>query len=116
MQMGQMNMNNQNGSYAGIKEEYKLCTEDNDLIQIECNFGVENFNYYLWRITMVGPQNTPYQGGLFTIFATFPMDYPDHGPEFKFMNPIYHLNLDFKKDKGHICLSSINDWRIRGSS
>ena len=47
MQMGQMNMNNQNGSYARIKEEYKLCTEDNDLIQIGCNFGVENFNYYL---------------------------------------------------------------------
>jgi ubiquitin-conjugating enzyme E2 D/E len=117
MGMGQMNMNqqmNNNPVKTRITQEYELCTQDNDLIQIGCNFGLENNNIYTWRITMVGPSNTPYAGGLFTIFATFPFDYPDHGPEFKFMNKIYHLNVDFKNDKGHICLNSINEWRIRG--
>ena len=116
-QMNQMNMNqqmNNNPVKTRITQEYELCTQDNDLIQIGCNFGLENNNIYTWRITMVGPSNTPYAGGLFTIFATFPFDYPDHGPEFKFMNKIYHLNVDFKNDKGHICLNSINEWRIRG--
>ena len=116
-QINQMNMNqqmNNNPVKTRITQEYELCTQDNDLIQIGCNFGLENNNIYTWRITMVGPSNTPYAGGLFTIFATFPFDYPDHGPEFKFMNKIYHLNVDFKNDKGHICLNSINEWRIRG--
>ena len=97
-----------------LSQEYQLCTQDNDLIQIGCNFGLENNNIFKWRITMVGPRNTPYQGGLFTILAIFPNDYPNHGPEFKFVNKIYHLNVDFKKDLGHICISSINAWRVSG--
>ena len=113
-QMNQMNMNNQSEIKTRLSEEYELCRTDDDLTTIGCNFGLENDNIFQWRITMVGPQGTPYQGGLYTIFATFPPDYPVHGPEFKFINPIYHLNVDFKKDKGQICLSSINDWRIRG--
>ena len=97
-----------------LKQEYDLCTQDNDLIQIGCNFGLENNNISKWRITMVGPRNTPYAQGLFTIIATFPPDYPNHGPEFKFKNKIYHLNVDFKNDLGHICINSINEWRITG--
>ena len=97
-----------------LSQEYSLCTQDNDLIQIGCNFGLENNNIFKWRVTMVGPRNTPYEGGLFTILATFPPDYPMHGPEFKFTNKIYHLNVDFKNDLGHICINSINEWRITG--
>ena len=97
-----------------LKQEYNLCTQDNDLIQIGCNFGLEKNNIFHWRITMVGPRNTPYDQGLFTIIATFPPDYPNHGPEFKFINKIYHLNVDFKNNLGHICINSINEWRITG--
>ena len=119
-QMNQMNMNNQINNMnqmnmlSRIKEEYDMCVQDNDLIQIGCNFGLINNNIYLWRITMVGPKGTPYEGGLYTIHATFPMNYPANGPEFKFMNKIYHLNVDFKNEIGHICINSINEWRIRG--
>ena len=97
-------------------QEYNLCTQDNDLIQIGCNFGLENNNIFRWRVTMVGPRNTPYEGGLFTILAIFPEDYPLHGPEFKFLNKIFHLNVDFKNKEslGHICINSINEWRIKG--
>ena len=100
-----------------LQQEYNLCTQDNDLIQIGCNFGLENNNIFTWRVTMVGPKNTPYEGGLFTILAIFPNDYPNHGPEFKFRNKIYHLNVDFKNldSIGHICINSINEWRIKGS-
>ena len=99
---------------ARLREEYSLCTQDNDLIQIGCNFGLENNNIQRWRITMLGPRNTPYEGGLFTILAIFPDDYPAHGPEFKFINKIYHLNVDFKNNLGHICISSINAWMVSG--
>ena len=75
-----MNNNNQSQLYTRLKEEFDLCTQDNDLVQIGCNFGLVNNNIYLWLITMVGPKNTPYEGGLFKIQALFPYDYPNHGP------------------------------------
>ena len=110
----QMQINTQNGMMARIKQEYDLCVQDNDLIQIGCNFGLENNNIYTWKVTMLGPGGTPYENGLFTIQVNFPQDYPNHGPEFKFMSKIYHLNVDCERDFGHICISKLNDWRIRG--
>ena len=99
-----------------LTKEFKLCKEDNDLIQIGCNFGLENENISTWRVTMVGPRTTPYEGGLFTIVITFPPNYPNLGPEFKFKNKIYHLNVDCTKngDFGHICINSLNEWRTTG--
>ena len=112
MGMGMGNM--QNATLSRLNKEYKLCVQDNDLIQIGCNFGLENDDIYHWRVTMVGPRDTPYEGGLFTITVNFPQDYPTHGPEFKFKNKIYHLNVDFKNDFGHICINSLNEWRTTG--
>ena len=114
MMMNQMMMNNQNAVLARLTKEYKLCTQDNDLIQIGCNFGIENNNPFTWRVTMIGPKDTPYHKGLFTIIITFPPDYPNHGPEFKFTNRIYHLNVDLENDFGHICINSLNEWRTTG--
>ena len=110
----QPSMNTGNETMNRISQEYNFCVNDNDLVAIGCNFGLENNNIFTWRITMSGPTNTPYGGGLFTILATFPNDYPVHGPEFKFKNKIFHLNVNFLDDPGHICISSLNDWRIRG--
>ena len=107
-------MNNTNSMQARLLKEYQLCQDDNDLIQIGCNFGLENENLFTWRVTMVGPKNTPYEGGLFTIIITFPENYPSRGPEFKFKNKIYHLNVDFEKDFGHICINNLNSWRTTG--
>ena len=63
---------------------------------------------------MCGPKETPYENGIFTILILFPPDYPLHGSEFKFLNKIYHLNVDPRNDVGHISLNSINELRIRG--
>ena len=98
-----------------ITKEFQLCKQDNDLIQIGCSFGLEdNNNVFVWKVTMLGPRNTPYDGGLFTINVAFPWDYPNHGPEFKFKNKIYHLNVDMKNDFGHICINSLNEWKGTG--
>ena len=72
--MNYMNQNQQ--TLTRLTKEFQLCTQDNDLIQIGCNFGLDNNNIYTWRVTMVGPVNTPYEGGLFTLSIVFPNDYP----------------------------------------
>ena len=100
-----------------IQREFNLCQNDLDLIQIGCSFGLKDpENYNVWKVSMLGPQNTPYQGGIFTINVFFPEDYPKKGAEFRFVNKIYHLNVDWKnKDTlGHICLSSLNEWHTTG--
>ena len=101
-----------------LKNEYQFCCCDNDLIQLGCSFGLENNNLFIWNVSMLGPQDTPYADGLFSIRIEFPPDYPCHGPEFLFKNKIYHLNVNFTdtspEKKGHICLSSLNEWRTTG--
>ena len=115
-----MNQQMQNPAFkriSRIKKEYELCSQDGDLIQIGCSFGLVNQdNYNVWKVSMVGPQNTPYAGGVFIINVYFPDNYPKSGAEFRFVNKIYHLNVDFENEesKGHICLSSLNEWRTTG--
>ena len=120
MKQMMMQMNNQgqvDKRMARIQKEFFLCQKDSDLIQIGCSFGLEvENNFNVWKVSMLGPQNTPYAGGVFTIKVYFPQEYPNKGAEFRFVNKIYHLNVDWKnKDSlGHICLSSLNEWHTTG--
>jgi ubiquitin-conjugating enzyme E2 D/E len=111
------NLNQANKRLARIKKEFQLCCQDSDLIQIGCSFGLVNQDdYNVWKVSMIGPQNTPYASGVFTIKVFFPEEYPQKGAEFRFVNQIYHLNVDFKHEesKGHICLSTLNEWATTG--
>ena len=121
MNMNQMNpLNNYNNNsmrligLSRLRKEFQLCDQDDELIQIGCSFGLFDNNMYTWKVTMLGPKDTPYEGGIFTIKITFPEDYPNHGPDFKFINKIYHLNVDPINDFGHISLSSTNEWGLCG--
>jgi ubiquitin-conjugating enzyme E2 D/E len=110
-----MGMNQQNSTLTRLKKEYYLCSNDNELSLIGCSFGLDNNNYYKWKVSIVGPKDTPYENGLFFINIYFPEDYPKHGAEFRFINQIYHLNVDLKKKTfGHICLTSLNEWKSTG--
>ena len=118
-QMNQMNMVNQATqamALTRLKKEFSLCSQDIELKGLGCQFILENNNYYIWRVTLKGPKETPYEGGTFTIRITFPFNYPKSGPEFRFLNLIYHLNVDFnnQNELGHICLNYLNEWKSTG--
>ena len=120
--MMQMNQNQTNKTLQRLQKEYMLCNQDTDLNQIGCTFGLVNENnLFQWKVSMIGPQGTPYQNGIFTILVFFPSNYPQTGAEFRFKNRIYHLNVDWRErdekgnpGNGHICLSSLNEWRTTG--
>eukprot|EP00475_Leptophrys_vorax_P004891 TRINITY_DN12933_c0_g1_i2.p1 TRINITY_DN12933_c0_g1~~TRINITY_DN12933_c0_g1_i2.p1 ORF type:complete len:195 (-),score=25.25 TRINITY_DN12933_c0_g1_i2:4-507(-) len=59
-------------------------------------------NLFRWRCGIPGPENTPWQGGMYTLEVHFPSDYPMKPPDFRFIPIIFHPNV-FKS--GHICLS-----------
>ena len=60
----------------------------------------------VWNIIMNGPLDSPYMGGKFKIRIKFDKDYPTTKPDFAFLTPICHINIE----KQHICLSSLNNY------
>ena len=62
---------------------------------------------FKWQITMTGPSDTPYAGGLFILHAVFPENYPYSAPKIKFTNKMYHLNVD---SNGNVCISTLSKW------
>lgn len=61
-----------------------------------------------WSGTLVGPSDTPYEGGIFQLEITFPEEYPYKPPKIIFKTPIYHPNIS---PRGSICLDVLKtEW------
>ena len=96
-----------------LKDEYK---EINSGKYSSNPFTVGLFddaNYYQWRLITIGPKDTSYKGGIFTIKLTFPKDYPSSPPELRFLTPIYHLNVNSFKgpNLGIVRIDLIENWK-----
>ena len=69
-------------------------------------------DYYNWRALLFGPNNTPYENGIFQIKIEFPKNYSESGPKVIFLTPIYIPNIDsYGSLKGKICLPYLNSVR-----
>ena len=53
---------------------------------------VDESNYFLWEAVIMGPEDTYYEGGVFTAILTFPSDYPMSPPKMRFTCPMWHPN------------------------
>ena len=68
-----------------------------------------------WNVSLLGPKNSSYRGGLYYLRVKFPKDYPESPPEIYFITPIYHLNVNSKSKEGvrlgQIYLKSLIYWK-----
>lgn len=62
---------------------------------------VNKNNLFIWEATIIGPTETPYEGGIFKLNIKFPDSYPFNPPILKFTTRIFHPNIS---ENGDICL------------
>ena len=71
-----------------------------------CSAGPVGDDIFHWQATLMGPEDSPYEGGVFFLDINFPADYPYKAPRVTFSTKIYHPNIN---SRGGICLDILKD-------
>lgn len=86
-----------------INELKSLKSEADSLkMTVDCS---EN-SLYQWTATITGAEGTPYNGLIYKLNIEFPSNYPFVPPKIKFINGMFHPNVD---TAGEICLDILKD-------
>lgn len=72
-----------------------------------CSAGpIDEKDQYHWQATIMGPDDSPYAGGVYFLNIHFPTDYPFKPAKINFTTRIYHPNIN---SNGSICLDILKE-------
>ncbi|KAG0567016.1 hypothetical protein KC19_7G104300 [Ceratodon purpureus] len=85
---------------------FKSCTDGVSFSApgISASPSEENLRYF--NVMILGPSQSPYEGGVFKLELFLPEEYPMAAPKVRFLTKIYHPNID---KLGRICLDILKD-------
>ncbi|GKV20942.1 hypothetical protein SLEP1_g30985 [Rubroshorea leprosula] len=71
-----------------------------------CSAGPVAEDMFHWQATILGPDDSPYAGGIFLVTIHFPPDYPFKPPKVAFRTKVFHPNIN---SNGSICLDVLKE-------
>lgn len=70
---------------------------------------VSEDNLFTWNATIIGPDESPWEGGIYQVRLQFPDQYPEKAPRVRFITEMFHPNIF---PDGTLCLDIIQDkWK-----
>jgi ubiquitin-protein ligase len=99
--------NKQMADIRKIKEQMEYLTKSEN-VPVNKVERIDN-NDLLWKVIFDGPEESPYEDGIFTLKFIFKPGFPKTGPEARFITPMFHPNIDPKNDQ-HVCINLLNQW------
>ena len=63
-------------------------------------------NLLVWSATICGPQDSPWEGGIFSLRLTFSDSYPASAPRVRFVSEMFHPNI---YPDGTLCMDTIQE-------
>jgi len=86
-----------------IQKELQDLARDNTT---SISAGPVRDDLFHWTATIMGPDDSPFSGGVFFLDIHFPADYPFKPPKVQFTTKVYHPNIN---KNGSICLDILKD-------
>lgn len=88
-----------------LKREYQKLSQDGQPPGIMIELCDDDF-LSSWKVTMEGPPDSPYSGGIFNLIMNIPQKYPHSPPKVQFITKIFHPNIF---EDGRICLDILSN-------
>jgi ubiquitin-conjugating enzyme E2 D/E len=72
------------------------------------NITLTGDDIFSWECEIIGPEDSPYAGGIFLLKLEFPAQYPFKAPKLKFLTKVYHPSVQL--ETGDICVDVVGSW------
>ena len=99
-----MSARNASAAIRRLTIEYKQLSTDPDTL-FPAVGPVSEDNYLEWEALLPGPDDTPFEGGVFSARLSFPPSYPLEPPTMRFDPPLFHPNV---YPDGLVCISILH--------
>jgi ubiquitin-protein ligase len=86
-----------------LQNEYKQSIKEPNYFY---SISINQNNFYIWDALLIGPPDSPFEGGIFKCQFKFNNNYPNKPPEFKFTSPMFHPNI---YPDGRVCISILHE-------